>query len=290
MPATSSSRHAGTGMPAFAASVRATASHRTVLISSPLCGNFAIARWPSRSRTEALGRAPPSDEPGASSRRRSSSLSVSLATCSAAESSRGSSISGGIVVAPSSARNGPPFPLGEAQRALARFVVHHEQVVDFPQRARRLALALRAPALGAAHQDASPAIGRGVADGAEQRFVGWRVKRAGAELQGRFERETVGMREPALVVLEGGALPVLAHARPQPPHQMGRAFAGPRIRRRSSPSLLLDLSARTASSCRGRRMRCGRCSSSSARPTASCLGSARSASRSAIPRTKSTVA
>ena len=37
-----------------------------------LMGKFATARWPSRSRTEALGRAPPRDEPGASRRRRTS--------------------------------------------------------------------------------------------------------------------------------------------------------------------------------------------------------------------------
>jgi len=93
---TVSSRHAATGIPAWAASVSATASHKTVFTSSPRFENLAIARWPSRSRTEAFGRAPPSDEPGARSKRKSSSLSVSLKTCSAAKRSRGSSISGGI--------------------------------------------------------------------------------------------------------------------------------------------------------------------------------------------------
>ena len=64
-------------------------------------------KW-SRSLTDALGLAPPSDEPGASSRRRSSSLSESFTTRSAAESSRGSSIRGGIGTPSPPARNGPP--------------------------------------------------------------------------------------------------------------------------------------------------------------------------------------
>ena len=65
-----SRRKDGTAMPAFAASVRATASQSTVLISSLGLGNLAIVRCPSRSRTDALGRAPPRDEPGARSRRK----------------------------------------------------------------------------------------------------------------------------------------------------------------------------------------------------------------------------
>jgi len=72
--ATDSSRHCGTTMPAFPASVRDKASQATVFTSSPLFGNFAIARCPSRSRTDAFGRAPPSDEPGANRSFRSSSL------------------------------------------------------------------------------------------------------------------------------------------------------------------------------------------------------------------------
>jgi hypothetical protein len=69
---------------------------------------FAIASWPSFSMTEALGRAPPRDEPGASRSRRSSSVSLSSTTCSAAESNSGSSTSGGMRLPPSSRRNGPP--------------------------------------------------------------------------------------------------------------------------------------------------------------------------------------
>lgn len=50
-------------MLAFAASVRATASHSTAFVSSLGLGNLAIVRCPSWSRTDALGRAPPRNEP-----------------------------------------------------------------------------------------------------------------------------------------------------------------------------------------------------------------------------------
>jgi hypothetical protein len=45
------------------------------------------------------------------------------------------------------------------------------------------ALAFRAAALGAAHQNPPPPVWGGVADGAEQRLFGWRVKRAGPDLR-----------------------------------------------------------------------------------------------------------
>ena len=62
----------------------------------------------------------------------------------------------------------PPVPLGKAKGALARFVVHHEQIVDFPEGARRRVFVFSSPAFGAAHQYPSPPIRRGVADRAEQ--------------------------------------------------------------------------------------------------------------------------
>ena len=108
LSATISTRFSGTVMPDFFANARATPSHRTVLVSSSFRGNFAIASRPSFSMTEAFGRAPPSDEPGANSNRKSSSVSLSSMTCSAAERSFGSSTIGGMRLAPSSRRNGPP--------------------------------------------------------------------------------------------------------------------------------------------------------------------------------------
>src|ERR1035438_3075048 len=98
------------------------------------------------------------------------------------------------------------------------------------------------------------------------------------------------MSEPAFVVFKGGGFPGLAHARPKPPHQVGGA-----LQLHVYENFLLHYSAPVAfglpAICRrGRRMRSGRCSSSSSRPIASCRGSATSASRSTIPRENRTVA
>src|SRR5438105_9230913 len=79
----------GTLIPAFRDRRRARASHSTTFVSSVLWGNFAINRSPFLLRTEAFGRAPPSEDPGARSKRMSSSVSASPSKCSAATSSRG---------------------------------------------------------------------------------------------------------------------------------------------------------------------------------------------------------
>src|ERR1035438_5215347 len=117
------------------------------------------------------------------------------------------------------------FPLGKTECALACFIVHCEQIVNFPDGARRSSLVAGAPALGASHQYSSPSIGGRVADGAEERFGGGRVKWTWPQLKGRFERESFGVSEPVLVVFKSGAFPVLARASPQTSHQVGRAFA-----------------------------------------------------------------
>ncbi len=160
----------------------------------PLVRKLGNREMPSRSRTEAFGRAPPSENrvPAAAADPRRCRV---VMTCSAAESSRGNSISGGIFVGPLSARNGPPS-CSAKRNAPAGLVVHHQQVVDFANSTRRLALAFGAPPLGASHQHPPPSIRSGIADGAEQRLVGWRVKWTGAELQGRFKRKALRMRQP----------------------------------------------------------------------------------------------
>ena len=69
-------------------------------------------------------------------------------------------------------------------------------------------------AFRAAHQYPPPSIRGGVADGPEERLA-WRcVEWAGAQLEGRLQRETIGMCEPRFVVLESRSLPILARARP----------------------------------------------------------------------------
>src|ERR1035437_10087888 len=98
------------------------------------------------------------------------------------------------------------------------------------------------------------------------------------------------MSEPAGVVFKGGALPVLAHARPEPAHQVGRAFevhVYENFLLHYSAPVLLGL---PGFGRRESRMRAGSFSSSSSRPTASCRGSATSASRSTIPRANRMVA
>src|SRR5665213_2284396 len=98
------------------------------------------------------------------------------------------------------------------------------------------------------------------------------------------------MSEPVLVVFKGGALPVLAHARPQAPDKLGRA-----LQIHVYEYFLVHHSDFYFQAFSGfflceSRMRSGRCSSSSSSPTESCLGSATSASRSTIPSAKRTVA
>jgi hypothetical protein len=75
------------------------------------------------------------------------------------------------------------FRLRETQRAHPRFVVHHQQVINFAQGARCLSLPLGATALGAAHEHTPPTVRSGVADGPKQRLVGCRMKRTGTQLQ-----------------------------------------------------------------------------------------------------------
>jgi len=191
-----STRPSGTAMPALLASARATASHTTVLISSSLRGNFAIARCrPSQLQTPSAGRR------RATIRRKQQSqilfVSFSSMTCSAAESSLGSSTRGGMRLTPSSRRTVRP----RARRSGAHPGAPHrrpKQEVNFLKCARRGGFALRASALHPAHERPSPPVRRGVADRAEHWRVSRRVKRAGANLQGRLQGESRGFSSQAL--------------------------------------------------------------------------------------------
>ena len=62
-----SNRASGTFRPHIRASSCTVISHAPLFVSSCLEGNFAIHKEPSTSWTVALGRAPPREEPGASS-------------------------------------------------------------------------------------------------------------------------------------------------------------------------------------------------------------------------------
>ena len=116
---TSSRLCRGTSIPAFFARCNATASQRTTSHSSLCVGNLAMASWPSASRTDALGRAPPSDEPGASNKRNAAADSDSLAvsTSSLAFNNAGSSTKGGIgATRPASGRRRLRIPRNAARR------------------------------------------------------------------------------------------------------------------------------------------------------------------------------
>ena len=116
------------------------------------------------------------------------------------------------------------FLLRETQRALAGLVVDVQEVVDLPERARRLAGAGGAAALGPPHEDATPAIRGGIAERAEERFVSLGVKGAGAKAERRLQGEATGRVEPALVVFEGGTFAALAAARPKASREKRHAF------------------------------------------------------------------
>ncbi len=91
-----SSRHSGTWIPASVARFKATASQPMAFISSSCRGNFAMASWPSLSLTEALGLAPPKEDPGPNNNAKSSSVSDSLSTRFAAVSNWLTEIKGGM--------------------------------------------------------------------------------------------------------------------------------------------------------------------------------------------------
>ena len=131
------------------------------------------------SRTVALGRAPPSEVPGARISRRSSSVSWSSITRVVAASRRGRSTTGGTC-RPVEVRNVPPAGVLEPERAEPSFVVDQSQNVDRLQRSRLAPLGLSPPPFVAPQEHLSPAVGRGVGEGVEQGPVGMeRPGRAG---------------------------------------------------------------------------------------------------------------
>src|SRR5579863_2896687 len=111
------------------------------------------------------------------------------------------------------------------------------------------------------------------------------MERARADLQRRLKREARRGFEPRFVVLETRALLVVADMSPQPPHTMGLA-----VQIQVNEGFPVHYFPLGVFCLLAPRMRCGRFSSSSCSPTGSFFGSTRSASRSAMPRTKRTVA
>ena len=217
---TGSTRHTGTVILAEAARLSATPSHKTISALSSLCGNLAIASCPSPSRTDALGLAPPSDEPGAMSRRRSSSSSLSPITRSVAVSSRSKSTMGGIRNFPGSARNGPSCRSAN-RKAPAHLIIDQHEEMDFEQGSGRALFAVRRFPLEAPHQSASPSVWRGIADCTEHRPIGAGMVGARGKHKRGLKREPVSSREPTGIIFKRSAFASLADAGPQSAYQYG---------------------------------------------------------------------
>src|SRR5262252_7484948 len=111
------------------------------------------------------------------------------------------------------------------------------------------------------------------------------MERTRSDLQGRLKRKAYRVLKPRLVVLKTRALLVLADMGPQPPDQMRLA-----VQIHVNKGFPVHYFSLWAFCLLPPRMRFGRFSSSSRRPTGSFLRSTRSANRSAMPNTKSTVA
>ena len=210
-PLTVSRRQLEVVIPAREASPSATASQSGTFHSSSVFGNFANARRPSPSRTDALGRAPPSEAPGMRSSRRSSSSSDSAATRSAAPSRRGSSTSGGTRVGEGGARKGPSG-VSRKRRAPWRVSSSTPSRKSPSERARGSRPSpLCVPPFGAAQEHASPAVGGGIVEGAEQGSPGLGVVGAAAELQSGIQGKAGGLLQPARVVFKRGASAISAN-------------------------------------------------------------------------------
>ena len=156
----------------------------------------------------------------------------------------------------------PAGLLRETQRALPGFVVNHQEKIYFARRARGAVLLLRRFAFGALHEHATPPVGCGIAERAEQRLAGFGVLRPGAERQRRLKREAFGVFEPGLVIFERRARPAFRGTRPQAADQGG----GPG---EIDIDQCFGITHVVLFGLRDVRMRLGRCSSSTARPVAS---------------------
>ena len=233
------------------------------------------------SRTVALGRAPPSEVPGARINRRSSSVSWSSITRVVAASRRGRSTTGGTCP-PVEVRNTPPA--ASLNRSAPSRVSSSTSVrnVDRLQRSRLPTLRLSPPPFVAPQERLPPAVGRGVGEGVEQGPVG--MERPACRREDRIDSEGVPARQPRPIVLEGGRLP--GPARPRPERSDGNGLT---VQLDEDQDLTFHVRhprivGRTA------RIRRGSRSSSRLSPTGSRAASITSPSRSAIPSTKSTEA
>lgn len=161
------------------ASVCTTNSHAPTSCSSRTLGNLAIHKWPFGSATLALGRAPPSEPPGAISMRSQSSPAAAVLFSShssarlAASSSR--SWTNGGSATPSVVKEVARIIKPQAQRADTEGIVYTQQIIRFVKPncfgdLPRPLLAFQS----AAHEQPAPAIGAGIGENAKGFMaLGW---------------------------------------------------------------------------------------------------------------------
>jgi hypothetical protein len=123
--------------------------------------------------TDAFGRAPPREEPGAKMSCRSSSVSSSRRTRSVIWRSRPSSIKAGTPARIGAWKTSSPT---RRKRSAPSRVCDAEQIIALYKSANGTTFAFGETALGALHEATTPSIWRRVTDGAEGRQSGGRRK------------------------------------------------------------------------------------------------------------------
>ena len=160
-----------------------------------------MERWPCWSITDAFGRAPPSEEPGAKMSWSSSSVSSSRRIRSVIRSKRAKLNQSGHRCADWRLERVVSSPT-EAQCAQPGLVSHAQEIVALQKRVYGAAFAFGKAALGALHEPAAPGIGPRITDGAEGRVASGRREGAASQGQGRLQREPVGVLPPGAVIPE----------------------------------------------------------------------------------------
>ena len=181
-----------------------------------------MERLPFWSITDAFGRAPPSEEPGAKMSWRSF-VGLLVAEYPLGDLQQAAKLN---------QRRHPPAEWGlkrvvssptEAQCAQPRLVSHAQEIVALQERANGAALAFGKAALGALHEPAAPGIGRRITNGTEDRRASGRREGAASQGKGRLQREPVGVFQPGAVIPEDDGFRAANAIAPRQPDWPGAA-------------------------------------------------------------------
>ncbi len=218
-------------------------------------GNFAIARRPSRVRTWAFGRAPPSELPA---RREQREIlvrgDIALdAPCRIKQDGkihqcRDPTVRWGEEVVGAGR--------AETERPLPEVITHPQKHVHFAEGSQGASRRLGLTSLPASDKRTTPAIGGTVGKAPEEHIGPRRRGRTKRHRKCRCERKCPWEREPPLVIVEGRGLTAPAMARIDVPNQAIRTM-----------DLRVDLDIHGDVGRWGRRTRRGSCSSARNRPT-----------------------